>query len=92
MQVAADRLLHGAFEGLVGGGDRQEEVFGAHLPPRRRSLIHPRLSASILLLLGGGERMKEGDAGREEEAAGGRLFSTCGKVEEVLQGDGTPSS
>lgn len=68
---------------------------GAQLPLRRKSLIHPRLSASALLLSsqpGGGDRMKEGDAGRGEEAAGGRLLGSCGKVEEVLQGDGTPSS
>lgn len=94
--MAADRLLHGAFEGLVGGGDRQEEVFGAQLPLRRRPLLRPRLSASLVLLLsarlGGGRRMKEGDAGRGEEAAGGRLAGSCGKVEEVLQGDGAPSS
>ena len=96
MHAAADRLLHGASEGLVGGGDRQEEVFGAHLPLRRKAFVHPRLAFSVVLLLssrlGGGQRMKEGDAGRGEEAAGGRLFGSCGKVEEVLQGDGTPSS
>lgn len=94
--MVADRLLHGAFKGLVGGGDWQEEVFGAQLPLRRKSLVHPRLSASLVLLLssqlGGGDRMKEGDAGRGEEAAGRRLFGSCGKMEEVLQGDGTPSS
>lgn len=92
--MAADRLLHGAFEGLVGGGDRQKEVF--LLPLSRKPLVHPRLSASVILLLppqlGGGDRMKEGDAGRGEAAAGGRLSGSCGKVEEVLQGDGTPSS
>lgn len=86
--MVCDRLLHGAFEGLVGGGDRQEEVVGAQLPLRRKSLIHPRLSSQ----LGGGDGMKEGDAGRAEEAAGRRLCGSCGKVEKVLQGDGTPSS
>lgn len=88
--MAADRLLHGVFEGPVGGGDRQEEAFGAQLPLRRRSLARPRLSASAQL--GGGERVKEGDTGRGEEAAGGGLSGSCGQLEEVLQGDGTPTS
>lgn len=87
MQAAAQRPLHGTFEGLVGGGDGQEEVFGARLPLRRKALV--------LLLwsqLRGGRRVKEGDAGRGEEAAGGGLFGSCGKVEEVLQGDAAPPS
>lgn len=36
--------------------------------------------------------MKEGDAGRGEEASGRGLFGSCGKVKEVVQGDGTPSN
>lgn len=83
--MAADRLLHGAFEGLVGGGDRQEEVSGAQLPPRRKPLLRPPLPAPL-------RRVKEGDAGSGEEAAGGRLSGSCGKVEEVLQGDAAPPS
>lgn len=36
--------------------------------------------------------MKEGDAGSGEEAGGRGLFGSRGKVEEVVQGDGTPSN
>lgn len=36
--------------------------------------------------------MKEGDGGSGEEAGGGGLFGSSGKVKEVLQGDGTPSN
>lgn len=36
--------------------------------------------------------MEERDAGRGEEAGGRGLFGSCGKVKEVVQGDGTPSS
>lgn len=87
MRAAAQRRFHGAFEGLVGGGDGQEEVFGARLPLRRKALVLPLRSQ-----LGGGRRVKEGDAGRGEGAAGGGLFGSCGKAEEVLQGDAAPPS
>lgn len=36
--------------------------------------------------------MKKGDAGSGEEADGGGLFGSRGKMKEVLQGDGTPSN
>lgn len=36
--------------------------------------------------------MKEGDAGRGEEAGGRGLFRARGEVKEVVQGDGTPSN
>lgn len=94
--MVADHLLHGAFEGLIGGGDGQEEVFGVQLPLRKQSLIkqHPCASLTFLLSLqqGGGDCMKEGDAGRGEEAGGRELFGSRGKVKEVVQGDGTPSN
>lgn len=92
--MVADGLLHGALEGLVGGGDRQEEVFGTRLLLREESLILPRLSAdhlhgssSILLFFswwGGVNRMEEGDGGRREEASGWELLSSCGKTKKVL--------
>lgn len=87
VQAAAQRPLHGVFEGPVGGGDGQEEVFGALLPLRRKALV--------LLLrsqLRGGRRAKEGDAGRAEDATGGGLFGSCGEAEEVLKGDAAPPS
>lgn len=83
--MVADGLLHGAFEGLVRGGDRQEEAFGAQLPLRKEPFVPPPFSSSR-------QRMEEGEAGRGEEAGGGGLFGSCGKVKEVLQGDGAPSS
>lgn len=93
--MVADGMLHGAFEGLVGGGDRQEEVFGTRLLLGEESLILPRLSAdhlhgsssSIPLFFswwGGGDRMEEGDGGRREEASGWELLSSCGETKEVL--------
>lgn len=39
VHVVADHLLHGAFEGPIGGGDGQEEVIGVQLPLRKQSLI-----------------------------------------------------
>lgn len=86
VHTAAHRLLHGAFEGLVGGGDGQEEVSGTQLPMRTHTFVPARLSSQQ----GGGDRMKEGDAGRGEEAGGRGLFGSCGKLKEVLQGGGAP--
>lgn len=99
--MVADGLLHGAFEGLVAGGDRQEEVFGAGFALREEPLVPPLLhpcSARLLLsspvlfhsCWGGVEGVEEGDGGRREEAGGWQLLSSCGKMKEVLQGDGAP--
>lgn len=95
-----DGLLHGALEGLVGGGDGQEEVFGAELPLREEPLVLKHLpsrsSSSSLILLdsccGGGDGVEEGHGGRREEAGGWDLLSSCGKTEEVLQRDGAPTN
>lgn len=93
----ADGLLHGAFEGLVGGGDGQEEVFGAGLPLWEQPLVPPRLptwserfprSSSPILLLsswwGGDDGVEEGNGGRREEAGGWELHGSCDEAKEVL--------
>lgn len=49
--MVADHLLHGAFEGLIGGGDRQEEVFGVQLPLRKELLTRQHPSAFLTFLL-----------------------------------------
>lgn len=93
VHVVADGLLHGAFEGLVGGGDRQEEVLGARLTLREKAhvpLLLPRTSGRLLLnsWLGGSERVEEGDGRMREEAGCWELLSSCGEVKQVLEGDG----
>lgn len=73
VHVVADRLLHGAFEGLVGGCDWQKEVIGVWLALREEPLIPPILPTSSHLLFpfrgGGIHGMEEGNGGWREEAS-----------------------
>ena len=90
--MVTDGLLHGALEGLVGGGDGQEEVFGAGLPLREEPLVLKHLpsrsSSSSLILLdscwGGDDGVEEGHGGRREEAGSWDVLSSSGKTEKVL--------
>lgn len=52
MHMVADCLLHRAFEDLVRGGNRKEEVFGVQLPLREESFIQQHLSTSIIFQQG----------------------------------------
>lgn len=105
VHMVADNLLHGAFEGLVGGGDGQEEMFGGGIPLWEEPLVTPdfpswsacSLFLILLLLLlllsfwwGGDDGMEEGNGGRREEAGCGELVSFCDETKKVLQGDGAP--
>lgn len=93
VHVVANGLLHGAFKGLVRGGNGQQEVPGARLTLREKALgplLLPCTSGHRGLnpRLGTHERVEEGDGGMREQAGCWELLSSCGEVKQVLEGDG----
>lgn len=83
----ADGLLHGAFEGTVGGRDGQEQGVGLRVDLRKGTPVGPPL---LWCVTAGGGAVEEGDGGRREEADGGKLRGSGGEANDVLQGDGAP--
>lgn len=95
VHMMADGLFHGAFKGLVGGSNRQEELVGHRFALREKPFVPP-LHCFLLMLfqpdLGRGRMVEEGNGRRRKEASCWKLLSSSGKVKDVLKGDGAPSN
>lgn len=80
--MVADGLLHGGFEGPVGGRDGQEQGVGLGPDLREETPVAPLLWRGPA---GGGGAVEEGDGGRREEAHGRKLLGSGGEANDVLQ-------
>lgn len=75
--MVADCLLHGAFEGHIGGADWEQERIGTRITARKQAHLL-RLLLPVIISRGG--TVKEGDRRtRTDGAEHWELLSSCGE-------------